>query len=40
MLCFCLAVIPGSQVKSSYGSDELPMAVCELSGFVVVGSKT
>jgi len=29
----------GSQVKSSYGSDELPMAVCELSGFVVVGTR-
>lgn len=29
----------GSQVKSSYESDERPMAVCELSGFVAVETR-
>lgn len=39
LLIFCLTVQTGSQVKSSYESDERPMAVCELSGFVAVESK-
>ena len=29
----------GTQVKSSYDSEERPTAVCEFSGFVAVESK-
>lgn len=39
LLFFCLSVLTGSQVKSSYDLGERPMAVCEFSGFVAVESK-